>query len=117
VLAGVLAVAVLGASLFGEIELASALPPPPATAACDDYNTWILAPGNDAPPPQADQAVLARAAREAPAGRLRHDLASLEADVQAVVAEQGSVQGLLDEQRMLTDMNAVTVDCRSVPPG
>ena len=116
VLVGVVAFTIVGALLFGEIELASALRPPPAIAACDAYYTWNP-PGLGPVAPQADRAVLAKAVREAPAGRLRNDLAVLEADVQAVVSEQGTVQGVLDEQRIPADMNAVTLDCRSVPPG
>jgi len=115
VLLGLLACALVGALLFGEIDLASALPPTPATAACDDYRTWVLAPGNATPPPVADQAVLAKAAREAPAGRLKQALTALLAEVQATGAAWGTAQGYLDEQQTLSYMGTVTADCRSVP--
>jgi hypothetical protein len=105
----------MAALLAGESALAAKLPGPPAVVACQDYETWILAPGNGTMPPSADQTMLARAARIAPPGQLRLDLAALAADVQSAISDGGTAQGILDYSRILADESNVNLDCKSVP--
>jgi hypothetical protein len=81
-----LMVVTMAALLAGESALAAKLPGPPAVVACQDYRTWILAPGNGTMPPSADQAMLAQAAQIAPPGHLRLDLAALAADVKSAIS-------------------------------
>jgi hypothetical protein len=124
VLLSVLAFVLIVASLFGEIGLASELPPPPARAACDDYGTWVFAQVKAAPPSYVDEEKLTRAAREAPRGPLRQDLTALVVDVHAAISAWNTSQGSLGEQQLLaayqddqlvqSDMNAVTTDCSAV---
>jgi hypothetical protein len=101
--------------LAAETALAAKLSGPPAVVACQDYRTWILAPGNGSMPPDADQAMLARAAQIAPPGRLRLGLAALSGVVQSAIADGGSAQGILDSSQILSDVSNVNLDCKSVP--
>jgi hypothetical protein len=105
----------MAALLAGEGALAAKLPGPPAVVACQDYETWILAPGNGTMPPSADQAMLARAAHMAPPGHLQLDLAALAGDVQSAISDGGTAQGILDYERILSDESNVNVDCKTVP--
>jgi hypothetical protein len=105
----------VAALLAGESALAAKLPGPPAVVACQDYRTWILAPGNGTMPPDADQAMLARAAHIAPPGQLRLDLAALSADVQSAISDGGTAQGILDYSPILSEVSSVNLDCESAP--
>jgi hypothetical protein len=101
--------------LAGESALAANLPEPPAVVACQDYQAWILAPGNGTMPPRADQAMLARAASIAPPGRLRLDLAALAADVRSAISDRGTAQGIAEYPQILSELSNVNLDCQSVP--
>jgi len=105
----------VAALLAGESVLAAKLPGPPAVVACQDYRTWILAPGNGTMPPDADQAMLAQATHIAPPGRLRLDLAALAAAVQSAISDGGTAQGILDYSPILSEESNVNLDCESVP--
>lgn len=105
----------MAALLAGESALAAKLPGPPAVVACQDYTTWILAPGNGTMPPSADQTMLAQAARIAPPGRLRLNLAALAADVQSAISDGGTAQGILEYSPILSEESSVNLDCKSVP--
>jgi len=105
----------MAALLAAESALAAKLPGLPAVVACQDYRTWILAPGNGTMPPTADQAMLAQAAHIAPPGQLRLDLAALAADVQSAISDGGTAQAILEYSPILSDESDVNLDCESVP--
>lgn len=102
------------ALLAGEVALAARLPWPPALVACQDYATWSQAPANGTMPPAADEGILARASRVAPPGQLNVDLNALAADVRSAIFDTGTAQ-ILDEARIVSDEQALDLDCKSVP--
>lgn len=64
-------------------------------------------------PPQADQGLLIQAAHVAPPGRIRQDLQTLMAAVEAAISDNG--QGPADENSVFAAEDAVNLDCRPVP--
>lgn len=83
----------------------------PAALACARYSAWVLAQP-DTGPPRRDPALLADAAREAPAGRLGTDLAGLQSDVAAAIAAPSEELALGAQAIVLADMNVVDRDCK-----
>jgi 4-amino-4-deoxy-L-arabinose transferase-like glycosyltransferase len=104
----------IGVLLAAESALADRLPRPPAAVACEDFTTWITAPANAGLPPVADQGILNHAVVVAPPGRLQVSLDALALDVQAAIDGGGTVQRLVEEERIVSDETAVTHACKSV---
>lgn len=100
----------MAALLAGEIAVATELPPPPAVAACQDFTTWVLAPGNSDMPPRADHELLTQATRVAPPGPLRQHLQTLTAAVLSAISDNGQAPG--DQNSVFAAEDAVILDCK-----
>jgi hypothetical protein len=110
----VLLLGTMAGLLAGESALAAELPGPAAATACQDYTTWMLDPANNSMPPRADQRLLTEASQVAPPGDLRSELAALAANVQSAISGNGTIPGILDETRIISEEGTVSQHCTSV---
>lgn len=85
-----------------------------AAAACHNFATWYLSTGGD-PGSGKNDAMLQKAASEAPSGTLYHDMSTLQSDVQTTASQSGSL-GQAEENMTVSAAYTVEQDCQSVNP-